>query len=46
MGALPFGMAVPSFVGSLSMLSSWRVKCGDRGVFGIWVQKLLSVGSL
>ena len=46
MRAVPFGMVVPAFAGSLSMLSSGRVKCGDRDMFGIWVQKLLSVGSL
>ena len=46
MVSISFGMAVPEFFHSLLMLSSVRVKCGDRSVFGIWVRELLSVGYL
>ena len=46
MGSVSFGMAVPTFVQSLLVLFSGRVKCGARDVFGIWVLDLLSVGFL
>ena len=36
-GTVSFAMTVPAFVCYLLMLSSKRVKCGDRAVIGIWV---------
>ena len=46
MVTVSFGMEVPDFVCYLLRLSSGRVKCGDRYVFGIWVREVLSVGYL
>ena len=41
-----FLIAVPEFFCSLLMLSSGRVKCGARDLFGVWVIEVLYVGSL
>ena len=46
MGAVSFGMSVLVFVRYLFMLSSGKMKCGDRTVFGVWFRELLSVGYL
>ena len=44
MGDIYFGMEVHVLIHFLLMLSSDRVKCGSRDVFGIYIQELLYVG--